>query len=367
MKVATRRIIGKWLIVALCGVVVTVCGMTTESMSITKRGIVIGLSVDVTEKGYTVCAQMVQADASNTPEAPSAYEVVVGEGATLRQAMYAIAEKTSLYPSYAHCKVLFVGESLLSPSPDAVLLTFMQHNDLGNVQVVAVEGSGRAAITAKVAIANTSSAYIEKDNMLVSKMGGRRLVGLKEYCQRIDGKSGCKFLPYARAVSAEQPTGGEQQAATDEAVVLYDILNTVAFGEDGEPHIYGGDITRAVGLVEAAGGQFTAYTEDGRYVTVSIDSASRRRRYSENTVEGTYRYEVTVLEQTLSASGEPKAAEVEALVAMRMDETMRDAFERCRGESVDIFSVAGHLYKRYGYTVPLAQCVWRRKITVKCK
>ena len=365
-RTVTHRII-KWTVIAVCLAVVAICGVTTESLAVGKRGVVIGLGVDWHEKGYTVCAQMLQAGAGNSPDTPAMYEVVVGEGATLREAMADVTKKTSLFPSYAHCKVLFVGDSLLTDRLDGLLVQLMQGNDLGNVQVVAVEGSAYQAITATVAILPTSSAYIERDNLLISKFGGRRLLSLKDYCQRIDGVSGNKFLPYAVSVPAEKPTGGEESTKQEDDVVLYDVLNTVAFDSEGKAHVYGNEITRSVGLVETKGGQFTAYTEDGRYVTVKINGVKRRRTYRPRTVIGHYTFEVGILEQTLVADGEPKARDVEALVALRMDEAMQRAYETCLADGVDIFSVTGRLYKRYGEVLPLEACTWRRKIEVKCK
>jgi hypothetical protein len=175
-------------------------------------------------------------------------------------------------------------------------------------------------------------------------------------------------LPYAVATPAEKPTGGDKSAeGQDEQTVLYDVLNTVAFDRDGAPHIYGHDVTLSVGLVETKGGQFTAYTDDGRYVTVKINAAKRVRHYRPHTVIGHYRYDVSVVEQTLVDEGEPSAQEVELLVARRMDEAMQSAFDVCRQDGVDIFSVSGHLYKRYGEVVPLELCEWQRNVEVKCK
>lgn len=367
MKPRIYRRAVKWTVIAVCLLVVAVCGITTESLSVGKRGVVIGFGIDWHEKGYTVCAQMLQPGAGNSPDTPAMYEVVVGKGATLREAMADITKKTSLYPSYAHCKVLFVGDNMLSARLDGVLEQLMQNNDLGNVQVVAVEGTAYDAVTATVAILPTSSAYMERDNLLISKFGGRRLVSLKDYCQRVDGVSGSKFLPYAVAVPAEKPTGGEESTKQEDQVVLYDVLNTVAFDREGKPHVYGNEITRSVGLVETKGGQFTAYTGDGRYVTVKINGAKRRRTYQPRTVVGHYRFEVSVLEQTLVEEGEPTARDVEQLVAARMDEAMQSAFDICKTDGVDIFSVTGRLYKRYGEVWPLEACVWERDIEVKCK
>ena len=366
MQAYRRGKLYRWGVIALCLVVAAVCGYTTQSLAVTKRGIVIGLGLDRQAEEYVVSVQMMQAGAGNSPDSPAMYEVVVGRGATVREAMADVTKKTSLYPSYAHCKVLVVGEDMLSHSSlDDVMISFMHSNELGNVQVLAASGMAYDMITATVAISPTTSAYIERDNQLVSKFGGRRLVSLKDYCQRVDGKSGNKFLPYAVAVPAEKPTGGD--AVEDKrSPVLYDLLHTAAFDEHGKVHVYGEQITLAVGLVETKGGQFTAYDEAGRYVTVKIDEARRTRTYAPHTVEGHYVYEVSVVEQTL-AEGDPPSAEVESLVARRMDEAMAEAFDTCRADGVDIFSVGGHLYKRYGEVTPVEECRWLRNIEVKCK
>ena len=56
-RAISHRVI-KWFVILTCLIVVAVCGITTESLSVGKRGVVIGLGVDWHEKGYTVCAQM---------------------------------------------------------------------------------------------------------------------------------------------------------------------------------------------------------------------------------------------------------------------------------------------------------------------
>ena len=362
---AKKRKVYKWLLIALCLVVVAVGGHTTQSLSVTKRGVVIGMGLDRTEEGYLVSAQMMQAGGGNSPEATAMYEVIVGEGATLREAMASITKKTSLYPSYAHCKVLFLGDEMLDEGLDDVLLSLMQNNDLGNVQVVATAGTAYKAITATVAISPTTSAYLERDNILVSKFGGRRLVSLKDYCQRIDCLSGNKFLPYAVMEPAEKPTGGED-SQQKESPVLFNILHTAAFDCNNKVHYYGEDITLAVGLVETEGGQLTAYDDEGRFVTVKINAAHRRRSYRPKCVEGHYRYDVSVVEQNVT-EGDLEAEVVERLVAVQMENKMRSAYETCKADGVDIFSVSGHLYKRYGQLWPLEECRWERHVEVKCK
>ena len=364
MKPARKWQILNWLGIAVCAVVVLVAGISTRSMSIAKRGIVIGVGIDRTDEGYRVCAQMMQPGQDSAPTSPVQYEVVVGEGPTVYAAMADIMRKTSMYPSYVHCKVLFLGYDMLDEALDDVMIGLMRRNELGNVQVVAVEGTAYHAITATVAILPTSSAFIERDNLLVSKSGGRRLVSLKDYCQRIDGHSGNKFLPLAVEVEAEPPTGGD--APKDGSPVLYDMMNTLAFDVHNRPHAYGNAVTEGVGLIEAKGGQYTAYREDGRYVTVRIRNTRIRRRYHGNTVEGVYRYEVSVLEQTLSED-EPKAAAVEELVARCMDRTMQTTYETCLRDEVDIYSVAGHLYKRFGREVSQSDMRWQHTVEVKCK
>ena len=358
----SRRILYK-IALALCAVVAVVAGIGVTSLSITQRGIAVGVSIDWVQNAYRVGVQFVQPGDSNAPGSASVYEVVQGTGDTLHTALDDVVQKTSQYPSYAHCKVLFVGDNLLDERLDEVMRILLVSNTLGSVQVVAVEGMGYDSLTAHVPILETASAYMEKENKLVNELGGRTLVSIKDYCQRIDD-GGTKYLPYARQVPAEKPLGGPD--ADTQAPVLFDINNTVAADENDQMHIYGSDITHSVGLIEGKSGFITAYTPDGRYVTVQIRAIRASRRYRANTVMGTYRYTVSVLEQSLSTE-DPSASEVEALVADAIEQKLDWAYRTCMADGVDIFSVCGHLYKRYGVRVPLAEAQWQRTIRVKCR
>ena len=335
-----------------------------ERLQLTKLGIVLGVSVDRDEQDYVVCAQLVEASSVNTPQSGPAYQVIVGKGKTLMGAFDHIKAQSSLYPAYAHCKVLFVGEELTKNGLDGVMKSLLTGNLLsGDVQVVATQGEAKKTITSKVPILTTSSAYMAEDNVLVSQIGGRKLVTIKDYCAKLDGKSGTKYLPYAIAVRAEPPTGQTQGQTAN--VFLYDLDNTVAFDQDGNPHVYGKEVTRAVGLLEAKGGQVTAYDDKGGYVTVAISKARRVRAYAPAHVIGNYFYSVRVIEQTLSDSN-PDAEYVQRLIADAIDKQMRQTEEECRKDNVDIFSLQGRLYKRYGQIWPLEEITWERNISVQC-
>ena len=351
------------LALVLCTVITVIAGVGVTSLSITQRGIAVGVSIDWVQNAYRVGVQFVQPGESNAPGSASMYEVVSGSGNTLLAALDDVAQKTSQYPSYAHCKVLFVGDNLLNERLDQVMRILLQSNALGSVQVVAVEGEGFDSLTAHVPILETASAYMEKENKLVNQLGGRTLVSVKDYCQRID-EGGTKYLPFARRIPAEKPLGSKEK--DQEQPVLFDINNTVAADQNNVMHIYGSDITHSVGLIEGKSGIITAYTDDGRYVTVQIRSIRATRRYRPNTVVGTYRYVVTVTEQTLSLS-EPPADLVEKMVSDAIEQSLLAAYTTCYNDGVDIFSVCGHLYKRYGATVSLQQAKWERNIRVKCR
>ncbi len=358
-----KRLLTKIIVIVVCGAALLLGGGMVEQMEATKRGIVIGTSIDKTDEGFTVCAQLVVAGESNTPGSASAYEVVVGEGKTLMQAMENITTKSSLRPSYAHCKVLFVGEQLIKGGLDEVMVTLLESNSLGSdMQVVAVQGRAQEAIGTPVAILTTSSSYLEQDSELVTKVGGRSLVTIKDYCQRLDGKGGTKYLPLAVKIKAEPPLGAEQQGTQD--VYLFDLNNTVAYDQNGTPHFYGHEVTQGVGLVEAKGGEFTATLPDGRFVTVRIDKVYRTRHYRPDTVVGNYRYEVSVVEQTLVPDGQPSSKEVAQLVAEQIDARMEDVYRKCKQDGVDIFSACGRVYKRYWKWLPLDQVKWERHVSV---
>lgn len=357
-----KRIAYKSLAV-LAVLLVAIGGFGVTGLGITQRGIAVGMSVDYRDGAYTVGVQFVEAGEANAPGSASMYEVVKGRGATLNQALENVAEISSLYPSYAHCKVLLVGSNLLSARLDGVVKTLLHDHRLGNLQLVAVDGDGFDFLTAYVPILETASAYMEKENRLIGQLGGRTLVSVKDYCQRIDA-SGTKYLPYARRLKAQTPIGSGDVPTQDP--ILFDLYNTVASNQEGQMLVYGADVTKGVGLIEAKSGQITAYCEDGRFVTVNIQSIRVSRRYRPNTVAGTYRYTVRVVEQTISEQ-EPSADQVEQLVAEAIERSLVHAYQTCRSDGVDIFSLCGRLYKRYGKEVALDDVLWQRTILVRCR
>ncbi|MBO4535101.1 MAG: hypothetical protein J5755_04115, partial [Clostridia bacterium] len=221
---------------------------------------------------------------------------------------------------------------------------------------------GSEALSAKVPLVDSSSVYVEQDNLLVSQTGGRDLVSLKDYCARLDGKEGAKLLPYAVKVPT-QPTQSQQGGAGE--AYLFDLCNTVAFSTDGTPHIYGKEVTLGLGLVNAKGGQVTATDQDGRFVTVKLLSVTKTRRYRRYVVEGTYRYQVSVVDGDLPF--DTPAQEIEAMIAREIDRMMEAAYLAAKADGVDIFAVAGRLYARYGVSLTLDQVEWRRHIKVTCR
>ena len=342
-------------------VVLVAGGILVEPIELGRRGIVVGMSIDLVAEGYLVAVQLVSVAADSKEGKASAYTVVEGTGPTVSQAMDSISYQASLMPSYGHCKVLFLGEDTLTEI-DGILVNFLRNDILTqDTQIVAVQGTGKEALSAKVPLLDSSSAYVEQDNMLVSQTGGRNLVSLKDYCAKVKGEIGAKLLPYAVKIKA-QPADGEQQKQ-DEAV-LFDLYNTVAYSTDGVPHIYGHQVTRGVGLVNAKGGQVTAYDREGRYVTVKLLTVVKTRSYTPDTIKATYRYAVSVVESTLPAETPEK--EIATLVATEIDREMEYAYQTALKDDVDLFAVAGRLYCRYGTKLSLSQVKWERTIKVTC-
>lgn len=361
-KLNDKRKISHWAILLALAAILLVGGVVVEPIGLTRRGIVVGMSVDKTATGYRVAVQLVSVASGDPQGKASSYVIVEGQGGSVAAAMDAIAYRSSLLPSYGHCKVLFVGENVL-PYLDEIAVGFLRKDTLSqDTQIVAVQGQAVEALAAKVPLLDSSSTYVEQDNLLVSQTGGRNLVSLKDYCGRVDGKSGAKLLPYAVKI-ATRPDDGEE--TPEETSYLFDLYNTVAYDGAGVPHVYGHEVTAGVGLVNAKGGQITAYREDGRYVTVKILTVTKSRSYTEDTVKGSYCYTVSVVEQTISPDA--KAEEIASMVAAEIDRMILAAFETARADGVDVFGVAGRLYWRYGKVLPLDQVKWERSIKVICQ
>lgn len=356
---ATKAVV----ILLLLGVLL-VGGIIVEPVELGRRGVVVGMSLDKTDIGYKVAIQLVSVASGDAEGEASAYTVVEGEGKTVLEAMDVIAFRSSLLPSYGHCKVLFAGEETLLDL-DGILLNFLRTDLLSqDTQIVVVEGKGSEALSAKVPLVDSSSVYVEQDNMLVSQTGGRDLVSLKDYCARLDGNLGAKLLPYAIKVPT-QPTASASASGGDEEAYLFDLCNTVAFASDGTPRFYGKEVTLGLGLVNAKGGQITAYDEEGRFVTVKLLSVTKTRRYTRYAVEGTYRYQVSVVDGTIPY--DTPAEQIESLVAREIDRMMETAYLLAKQDGVDIFAVAGRLNARYGTNLSLEEVEWRRNIKVVCR
>lgn len=355
----------KIIIVIVTLLVLVLSGEQIAKTPLKERGVVVGLGLDKKDGKILLLAQIILSGESSTPGSASAYDVLEGSGETLGEAFNDLAKKEMLIPSYAHCNILFIGKALLEDGFEEVMTKLFESNRIkDNTQLVVTEDA-KDAITTLVPISSTPSEYMEKEIKITAENGGRSIVSLKDYLQRKDITSGSRYLSYAVKLPANAPTG-ENTSKADKEVFLFDLSNTAVFDLDGNVHYYGKDITEGIGFVEANGGSVT-YREDDKYLTVEILKAIKLRDYDKDPAKviSHYTYFARISEQTLEDSvNKLDLAKVEELIASTIKEKIRYSYTKAKADNVDLFSLIGRLYKRYGVKYELNEIEWDIDIKV---
>lgn len=330
-----------------------------------ERGIVIGIGLDKVDGKLLLLAQIILSGENSSPGSPSAFDVLEGSGNTLSEAFNDLAKKETLVPSYAHCNILFVGKRLLEDGFDEVATKLFESNKVKDNTQLVVADEARDAITTLVPISSTPSEYMEKEIKLNEEKGGRSVVSLKDYVQRKEITSGTRYISYAIKLPANAPTG-ENTSKDDKEVFLFDLSNTAVFDLDGNIHYYGKEMTAGIGLVEAKGGNITAYKGE-KYINVDILQSFKRRFYEKDPAKivSYYTYYARINEQTLEKSQDDlKLDEVEKLIGDTIKEKIMYSYNQALQDNVDIFSLIGRLYKRFGKEYSLEEIKWEINVDV---
>lgn len=361
------RIVKVVVTVVVLAVLVVTGGLITKT-PLRERGIVTGLGLDKDGDELVLLAQVVVSGESSTPGSASAFDVLEGRGKTLSEAFDNLASKVTLTPSYSHCNILFVGKKLLEDNFDEIAIKLFENNKIKDNTQLVVADDAKETMQTVVPIAQTPSEYMEKEVKISSENGGRSIVSLKDYVQRQDITSGTKYITYAIKVPATPPTG-ENTSKADKEVFLFDLSNTAVFDIDGKVHYYGSDVTEGVGLVEATGGSITAFEGD-KYITVDILQSYKIRTYQKEPAKITsdYTYYITITEQTLEKSQDDlDLKKVEKMIKDTIHEKILYSYETAKKDNVDIFSIIGRFYKRFGIKKDLNDIDWEIRIKVIVK
>lgn len=355
------------IIVTIVFLILTIVGgFFVKKTSLNARSIVIGIGLDKTDSGILLSAQIVVGGASSTPGSASSYDVLEGEGETLSQAFDDLSQKTATLPSYAHCNVMFVGKRMLEEGFDEVSrLIFGQNILQDNTQIIGVEGKANDAITTSVPILSTPSEYMSREIKLSQEKGGRSIVTLKDFVQRLNKNSGTKYVTFAKMVDANPPTG---ENAKNERVYLFDLSSTAVYDQDNNLKIYGKEITEGVGLIESEGNIITAYDENGNYITVKIAKSIKQRYYDKDKlrIDGYYTFYAKIIEQTIADDTNLlEIKEIKKLLEKCIEEKIENSYSICLKDNVDIYSIRGRMYKRFGIEIDFRDVKWVRHFTVK--
>lgn len=355
------------VIVTIVFLILTIVGgFFVKKTSLNTRSIVIGIGLDRTDSGILLSAQIVVGGASSTPGSASSYDVLEGEGKTLSEAFDNLSQKTATLPSYAHCNVMFVGKRMLSDGFDEIArLIFGQNILQDNTQIIGVDGKANDAITTSVPILSTPSEYMSREIKLSQEKGGRSVVTLKDFVQRLDNLNGTKYVTFATMVDANPPTG---ENAKKEKVYLFDLSNTAVYDQENNLKIYGKEITEGVGLIESEGNVITAYDEKGNYVTVQVVKSIKLRYYDKDKlqIDGYYTFYTKIIEQTIAEDKNTlDLSKVTEIIRQTIEDKIENSYALCRKDNVDVYSIRGRMYKRFGIEVDFRDVNWVRHFTVK--
>ncbi len=355
------------IVVTIIFLILTIVGgFFVKKTSLNARSIVIGIGLDKTDSGILLSAQIVVGGASSTPGSASSYDVLEGEGVTLSEAFDNLSQKTATLPSYAHCNVMFVGKRMLSEGFDeAARLIFGQNILQDNTQIIGVDGKANDAITTSVPILSTPSEYMSREIKLSQEKGGRSVVTLKDFVQRLDKNNGTKYVTFAKKVDANPPTG---ENAKNQKVYLFDLSNTAVYDQDNNLKIYGKEITEGVGLIESEGNVLTAYDDSGKYVTIRIVKSIKQRYYDKEKlqIDGYYTYYAKIIEQTIAEDKSSlDLSQINETIRKTIEDKIENSYALCLKDNVDVYSIRGRMYKRFGIEVDFRDVKWVRHFTVK--
>ena len=353
----------KYAVAVVVVATIVLLGNYIERTPLYSRGIVLGLALDKTDKGVSVIAQTVVNGNSTTPGAASAYDLVEGEGKELAEALEEIAQKSGLLPSFAHCQLLIVGKEYLEDGFDQAALTLFEKTLIqDNTRVIASEGKAKDIIKASVPIVSTTSEYITNDLKINAEEGSSCVVTLKDYVQRIPEGNGTKLLTVAKKIDANPPTSSENGKQSGE-FNFFDLLNLVAFDENGSLHFYDKDVALARSLIKAKKMQFITVSESDVAVSAEVLSTVKNTKIiNEKELSTDITYYVKIKEKK-----NIQKSQVTDTLREEIIKTIKTAFDKTLDDNVDLFSLKGILTKKYGdksKDIPLKDVVWKVKVSV---
>lgn len=359
MRRKTKKIYA-YVATAVLVIALSVLGSFVERTPLYERAIVLGLALDKNDNGVTLLIQTVVNGNNTTPGAASAYDVVEGSGNSLSEAMEAVAKKSGLKPSYAHCELIIVGGEYLQDGFDeSAKLLFEKTIVQDNTHIIATEGKAEDVIKARVPVVSTPSEYVTNDLKIYADEGSACVVTLKDYVQRTYDE-GTRLMTAAKRIKANPPTASDTGEQKGE-FCFFDLDNVAAKDVNGNLHFYGKEISDGRNLVESTKGQFLSVNNDDKKVSVSVTSKTRSTTYSkEPAITTNLIYYVKIEENNGYESNESLVK----LLQEEISKKIKRAYDVCAADDVDLFSLRSTILKKYGISVPFKNIRWNINVKV---
>ncbi|MBQ7642273.1 MAG: hypothetical protein IJS67_00070, partial [Clostridia bacterium] len=211
----------KWIkskIIALALAVAGVLYFTNDFglIDIEKTAIVVALGIDYEKESedYSVTAQIAVPQGSNGAAIENNEISVCGNGKTIAEAIDAIGISSGWYPLLSFCRLVLVGEGLLSEDIVDTLNYFIRSDKVPDSALIAAcEKEAKEILQSKTPLGKATSMAIEtilvKD---IAKTNAIAVINTKNFIQNYYSRSQSGFMPLIKlkkAQNSESPQGSE--------------------------------------------------------------------------------------------------------------------------------------------------------------
>jgi len=251
-----------------------------NSMEITTRAFVAAIGIDTAEGGgYEATAQLILPQGSH--DKPQAQDTVSAIGKTVKTAVDGISSRTGKTANLAHCKLLFLGKSVLEKGPMSAVNFFMRSSDVDNGMMIAAAESAKDTVE-KLSQLEKLTALSLPDFFSQSRGGGMTPVAtLKTFTEGYYAGTGDLTLPLIEM--RDKPEQGDEEGESGEEspqAELSENLKTAVIKNGRLLTVVGEDESRALLWLDKRVSKGTLLLEgfDGAAKNLAFDIKSKRVR-----------------------------------------------------------------------------------------
>ena len=182
------------------------CGL----VDIQKTAIVLAVGIDRDGEDFALTAQIAVPKGSDRTTGGTSSVEIEGRGATVPDCIADIYAKTGWVPKLVFCNLVLLGESAVQADVFSCLDFFLRNEYIPNsCQLAACEGSAGEMLSSQSAIDDTSALALSKLFSDAAKKSGYVMTTtLREFAVGYYGVSGSGYMPYVRAQTQEDGSGG---------------------------------------------------------------------------------------------------------------------------------------------------------------